>query len=132
MDTDIIEHLVTPMYDWRGPDEECAVVVSREATVGSISLRENEFVLIPVPNRSQTPATKYEIRKSDYQAVASPSDRLVAVVHTHLRPGGQEPSYDDVKGLPDDVLGLVVHPRSKSWTLYDKTVGVLNFKDGVH
>lgn len=120
MKNEEIELLVAIFEHADNKNEECAVVFENNGKHRAVS----------VPNRHPNPGNEFRIRKSDTASAKKDGETLVAVMHTHTAPGNQEPSYEDVKQQPDGLLGIVYHPRSKSWTLYDNKVGVLAFYDG--
>lgn len=119
LDNDTISALVAAIND-EHEDEQCAVIV-RSGNTHSIHF---------VPNQHSDKKNHFRIIRKDVDPLLKDGGTLVAVIHTHTRAGQAEPSYDDVKSLPDGLLGIVVHPRSKSWTAFDNTVGVLAFHDG--
>lgn len=98
---------------------------------GLLLVKGKKLRCVEVKNRHKQPAERFRIMRADLDAHKERGERLVGVLHTHWKPGGAEPSVDDVHGLPDGLLGLVIHPRTSSWTLYDNAVGVLAFYDGV-
>lgn len=112
------------------PDEQCGIITRRTERIqlsGGPAM-QTSYEMRLVPNRHEDPANHFRIVTGDLDL--DDAETLVAVVHTHTRPGEAEPSYDDVKSLPDDLVGIVVHPRTNSWTMYDNKVGVLAFIDG--
>lgn len=120
LDNDTIDVLVN-VFTTEEDYEECAVV---------LRVAPDTWHIKAVPNRHSDKKNHFRIMREDVNL--QDGESIVAVVHTHTRPGEVEPSYDDVKSLPDGLLGIVVHPRTGSWTAYDNKVGVLAFKAGDH
>lgn len=131
LDTTIINDLLDTI-DFRKDTgkEECAVIFSRSIPQENPGDRTTVYRIMEIPNRHSDADNHFRIMQSDLSRIQQGDETLEAVVHTHTRPGEAEPSYEDVKGLPDSVLGLVVHPRTDSWTLYNNKVGVIAFRDG--
>lgn len=114
-----IDKIASHFYGTASDEEECAVVFFDDNT--------REYRVVGVPNAHPDFKTRFRILSNDAEEARDFTERLVAVVHTHPSHVKFAPSYEDVTGLPDGLVGIVVQPRRKLWVLYDKDAGILAY-----
>lgn len=73
---------------------------------------------IPVVNSNSNPAEHFSIDRAAFRQVQALPDVLavVGVVHTHSE--FPQPSHNDIKGIPPDLVGCVYQVRTQSLMYY--------------
>ncbi len=101
--------------DGLNTEERCGVIVKSS----------DGYSVIEVPNRHAEPDKHFVIQTGDVKEATSNVDgEVIGIVHTHPKKQHKNPSYSDVTSIPDDLIGIVYHPSSKTIHWYNKT-GVL-------
>ena len=99
--------------DGLNSEERCGVIVKTKDT----------YKIIEVPNRHPEPNKHFIIHNSDVKDAAKDLE-VIGIVHTHPKKQHKTPSYSDINSIPDNLIGIVYHPSSKTIHWYNKT-GVL-------
>jgi len=90
--------------------ERCGVIIVTNGTPS----------VVEVPNHSPDPRNAFVISKKDV-----PKERVIGIVHTHLKEQQRTPSGFDIQYIPEGLIGMVYHPNTKSVTWYAST-GILH------
>jgi len=102
-------------FDGETTDERCGIIVRLD----------EDYFAIEVPNEAANPRRDFRISDSRTMEILAHEglDRssIVGVVHTHQRGFSRWPSYNDVKGLPLNLVGCVYHPSTGSRVWYDRS-----------
>ena len=99
--------------------------LNSEERCGVIYKQKDIYSIIEVPNRHEEPSKHFMIHTSDVkEAMADVDGEVIGIIHTHPKKQHKTPSYSDIVSIPDDLIGIVYHPSSKTIHWYNKT-GVL-------
>jgi hypothetical protein len=93
-----------------------------EALKGGSKEQENVALLYgdrwhPMDNEHEEPKELFRVTAQKVKD----GKPLVAVAHTHRFSTQWEPSYDDVKKLPQGLIGIVYQPDAHRVTVFDHT-----------
>jgi proteasome lid subunit RPN8/RPN11 len=100
-----------PVYDWNGFERVYAIV----------GVRFRNYVIIDrfveLPNDSDIPAKTFSVSARDLKPVATSmtsEESVLGFAHSHP-PLQSIPSDEDIEGISDDLLGLVLCGDSHAW-----------------
>jgi proteasome lid subunit RPN8/RPN11 len=117
-----MRHELLDQFDgYDGIPERCALLL------GSFREEDDTYVIdavVEVKNSHREPLRHFTIKKKDAQAALEALDStdssIIGHLHTHPKGTNADPSYEDCINMPDNMVGVIYHPHSRTITYYNR------------